>query len=211
MMNYIASLLTEYLVMYPMYTRIAGEARATENIAEHAQLSVLIEGSQVTTAIFIGLILVIIVYLWNQRSIVGYEVQLVGQNPKFAEFIGIDVPQRQMLLMFVSGAIAGLCGGLEIIGVHRRFVINFGSGLGFNGMVVAVLAENNPLLVPFGAIFFGALQSGSAAVDMFADVPRSIVSILTGIIIMTITIKKMPVQFTQLKLSIKGIVSNLRK
>lgn len=193
MMNYIAKLFTEYLVMYPFYEPgNAADSKATANIAEHAELTSLLAGSQVTTALLIGLIVTLIVYVWNTKTVNGYEMKLTGSNPRFAKFSGVHVTRLQMQVMAISGGLAGLCGAMEILGIHGRFVANFSSGLGFDGIVVAILCGNNPLLVPLGALFMGAMTSGSTQLEVVGGIPRSMASILMGVIIIMVTIKKLP-------------------
>jgi simple sugar transport system permease protein len=193
MLNYVAQLFTEYLVLYPFYSPgIASDSKATASIAPQAQLSPLIPGSQVTTALIISLAVVLIIFVVNTKTVVGFEMKLVGQNPRFSLFSGISIKQRQLSVMALSGGIAGLCGALEILGVHGRFIANFTSGLGFNGIVVALLCENNPLGVLPGALFMGAVQSSSSQLEMVGGIHRSMASILMGMIIMIITVRKMP-------------------
>ena len=193
MLNYVAKLFTEYLVMYPFYVPgSASDSKSTENIAQQAHLSALIEGSQVTTALLISIAVVLIMYIWMHHTVSGFELQLVGSNDRFSKFSGIHVKKRQLQIMALSGGIAGLCGALEILGVHGRFVVNFTSGLGFDGITVALLSGNNPLAIPAAALFMGAMTSGSTQLEMVGGIPRSMASILMGIIIMTVTIKKLP-------------------
>lgn len=193
MLNYVAKLFTEYLVMYPFYVPgTASDSKATLNIAQQAHLTPLIQGSQVTSALLISLVIVLLSYLWMKRTVSGFETKLVGSNARFAQFSGVRVKYRQMQIMAISGGLAGLCGAMEILGVHGRFVVNFTSGLGFDGITVALLSGNNPLAIPVAALFMGAMTSGSTQLEMLGGVPRSMASILMGIIIMTITIKRLP-------------------
>lgn len=193
MMNYVAKLFTEYLVLYPFYEPgNAADSKATASIAKQAELTPLVQGSQVTTALIIGLVITVIIYLWNTKTVGGYEMKITGSNPRFARFSGVQVMKRQMQMMAISGGIAGICGAMEILGVHGRFVANFSSGLGFDGIVVSLLCSNHPLLIPFGALFMGAMTSGSTQLEVVGGIPRSMAAILMGIIIVIITIKNLP-------------------
>ncbi|WP_190284751.1 ABC transporter permease [Bacillus sp. S3] len=193
MLNYVAILFTEYLIRYPFYEPgTAGESGASKEIASQAMLNVLLAGSNITTGIFFALILIIIVYYWNTKTSSGYEINIIGNNERFANFSGIQVPRGKMLVMAVSGAIAGFGGAIEILGIHHRFIINFSNGLGFDGIVVSLLSNNNPLFIPLSALFMGAMKSGGITLEMVGDVPKAMVNILLGVIIMLITIKKVP-------------------
>lgn len=189
MMNYIATLFTRWCIMYPLYTEAGAAQRASEYIAEEARLSVLFPGTQVTSALFVAIIMLIIVYFWIEKTSSGFEVKVLGSNPQLAGTVGINIDRKKMQIILISGAFAGLCGGLEILGLHHRFATDFVTGIGFDGMVVAMLSNNNPLLMPIGALFMGAMKSGASSLEMFADVPRSMATVLVGIIIMFVTVK----------------------
>lgn len=190
MMNYIATLFTKWCIFYPLYTEEGAAAKASASISNSAHLSVLIPGSQVTTAIFLAIAVTVVASLWLKNSSAGFEVKMIGSNISFARVVGIPINRRKMQLMLASGAIAGLCGGLEILGLHHRFAQDYVSGMGFNGMVVSMLVKNNPTLLPIGALFMGAMQSGSTSLEMFANVPRAMADVLMGIIILFVTVKK---------------------
>lgn len=193
MLNYIAILFTEYLIRYPFYQPgSAGESGASKDIAAQAQLTTLISGTNVTTGLILALLIIVFIYFWNKYTVGGFESNLVGNNDRFAKFSGLKVKTIQMKTMAMSGAIAGLGGAVEVLGIHHRFIINFSSNLGFDGVVVALLGNNHPLMIPFSALFMGAMKNGSISLEMFGNVPKAMVSILLGIIIMAITIKKYP-------------------
>ena len=104
----------------------------------------------------------------------------------------LRVGGRQMLVYAVSGAIAGLGGAVEILGNYGRFMIDFSPDVGFDGIVVSLLAGGNPALVPLSAFFMGAMTSGSIAIEMFGGVPKAMAKILMGIVIVIITVQKLP-------------------
>lgn len=193
MLNYIATLFTEYLVRYPFYEPgTLGESGSTAFIPETARLTVLIEGTNVTTGLILAILVVALVAFLDKKSVIGYECRIIGANERFAEFSGLRVNNRRMLVYGVSGAIAGLGGAVEILGNYGRFMIDFAPDVGFDGIVVSLLANGNPALVPVSALFMGAMASGSIAIEMFGGVPKAMAKILMGIIIVTITVQKMP-------------------
>jgi len=197
MLNYIAILFTEYLVRYPFYIPgTLGDSGSTQYIADAAYLRNIIPGTNATTGVFIALIAVLIIALINNATVVGYEARIIGGNKRFALFSGLPVTRRTMMVYAISGALAGLGGAVEVLGVHHRFIVNFAPGLGFDGIVVSLLANGNPLLIPISALFMGAMNSGSITVEMFGKVPKSMTDILMGLIILTITIQYTP-QFVQ--------------
>ena len=91
------------------------------------------------------------------RSRWGYEIKLIGDNPEAARYAGINIKRNIILVMMLSGAIAGLAGMTEISGVVHRLQQSFSPGYGFTGIIVAWLAKLNPIWVIPVSILFGAL------------------------------------------------------
>lgn len=193
MLNYIAILFTEYLTRYPFYVPgTLGDSGSTAYISDAAYLGKLIPGTNATSGIFIALIAAVLLFSFNNYTVTGYECRVIGCNERFASFSGLKVKSRRMLVFAISGMLAGLGGAVEILGVHGRFIVSFASGLGFDGIVVSLLANGNPLGIPFAALFMGAMSSGSITVEMFGKVPKAMTDILMGIIIMIITVRYVP-------------------
>lgn len=119
--------------------------------------------------------------LWKTKQ--GYELRAVGLNPDAAEYGGINVARNTVLAMALSGALAGLAGTEQILGLHNRFILRFSSDLGFMGIAVALLGKNHPAGVILAAVLFGALQTGSAAMDRLTAVPRELITIIQALII----------------------------
>lgn len=193
MFNYIAVYFTEFLVRVPFYVPGAvGESGSTANIPEGVALSTLMKGSELTTEIFFALAATAMVWYWSKWMVSGYETEVVGVNPVAARYTGIHVKSRQLLAMGISGAIAGAGGALEIIGVFHRFVIDFAPSVGFDGIVISLMAGNSFPLIPVAAFFLSCLQSGAKTMEMFGKVPRSLVDVMIGIIIVVVTVKRLP-------------------
>jgi simple sugar transport system permease protein len=88
--------------------------------------------------------------------------------------------------MLLSGAIAGLAGGIEVLGIHHKLIWGFSTGFGFTGILIALLGKSHPLGVVVASIFFGALHNGSSAMQIYSEVPRSLVNLIMGLIIVMI-------------------------
>ena len=192
MLNYIAILFTEWLVRYPYAAPgTAGETVATVNIPNSAHLTSLIRGSQVTSGLIIGFFICILIWFILSKTKLGFEIKQVGMNPIFSQYIGITPLKIRFISMLLSGAFAGLGGAIEILGVQWRFITKFTVGLGFDGIVVSLLANNNPIGVIFSSFFIGALKSGSFGIERTIGASRALVTVLQGIVIALITIEKM--------------------
>ncbi|MHB8135641.1 MAG: ABC transporter permease [Anaerolineaceae bacterium] len=129
-----------------------------------------------------GLIIAIIaaVILWYilNRSKWGYEIRLIGDNPKAANYAGIPIKKHIVLVMVVSGALAGLAGMSEISGVVHRLQGAISPGYGFTGIIVAWLAKLNPIAVIFVSILFGALILAGREIQ-----PSGVPKMIQGVIL----------------------------
>ena len=97
--------------------------------------------------------------IFNGATVRGFEWKIIGLNPRFAFYGGINVRCNAIAVFLVSGAIAGLGGAEQVLGVYKAFYDNFSPGYGFDGIAVAMLANSNPIGVIFAAFLFGALNS----------------------------------------------------
>ena len=187
MLNYVAILFTDYLVNGPFL--VPGMSNAmSEEVAPQAQLSRVIARSQLNISFFVALGTFVVVLFMMRRMTLGYEINVLGTNPLFARWAGMPVRKIIVLVMFVSGFIGGLAGAGQALGVHYRFVAGFSRGLGFDGIVVALLGRNNPVGVLLAALFFGALRNGGSTMELFTRIPRDLIDILQALIIFFIAI-----------------------
>jgi general nucleoside transport system permease protein len=133
----------------------------------------------------LALLLAVVVSLILRRTTLGYEVRAVGFNPTAAQNGGISIPLTTVWALCISGALAGLAGGSEVLGVtHRMFdQVSAGSGFGFTGIAVALLGKKNPVGIIFAALLFGALSAGAGTMQLEADVSQRIVSVVQALII----------------------------
>ncbi len=187
MLNYVAILFTAYLVRGPFY--LPGMANAmSKTIAPQAELTRLVERSQLNAGLYIALACVVLVIVLVRSTTLGYELRIVGDNPLFARWSGIPVISTILKVMFLSGLLGGVAGAVQILGVHHRFVANFSRGFGFDGITVALLGRNSPTGVLIAALLFGALRSGGTTMELFTNVPRDLVDIIQAIIIFFVAI-----------------------
>lgn len=185
MLNTVAVLLTGYLVNYPFASDV-GKLGATEIIAEGYQLSKLVRLSTLNTSIFYVIGITIVMYYLLERTSIGYEIKMIGQNSNFSRYGGINVKRRMIFAMIVSGALCGIAGAFEVLGVHYRFLQNISPGYAWDGMLIALIVKNNPIGVVLMSIFFGALKTGSISMENATGIPSELVSVIQSIIILFI-------------------------
>ncbi len=185
MLNVVAALLATYLVGGPL-AQAAGGAQETASLPKAAQLPDLISDSRLTWAFVIAL-LAAGGLRWLLRSTVfGYELRAAGEAPEAARRAGIDLGRTAFVAMALSGALAGLGGATIVTGVLHRFNTGLSPGYGFIAIAVALVGNLDPLWIVVAALAFGMLQSGGIAMQAEAGVPREVVSLITGLVIIAL-------------------------
>jgi simple sugar transport system permease protein len=181
MLNYIAIFLTDYIVS--AWLKVPGMVVKTRDIQAGAVLPVLYPYSRFTIG-FIAAIAVVLIFHWLLKNTAfGFEIQAMGLNPLAAETAGINVNRQFWITMFISGSLAGLAGGIEVMGVHGYFIKGFSPGYGFDGLSIAVLGQNTPFGSLAAALLYGALRSGAQVMDRNTSIPKDFVVVLQALII----------------------------
>ncbi len=125
-----------------------------------------------------GILAAALVWFILNRSRWGYEIRLIGDNPQAARYAGINITRNTILVMMVSGALAGLAGMSEITGVVHRLQMNISPGYGFTGIIIAWLAKLNPWAIILVSILFGALILAGREIQ-----PSGIPKLIQGVIL----------------------------
>lgn len=179
--NFVVSGVVGWLLSQFFLASGAGNAQ-TELTRPQAYLPVIVPNTQLTIGILIALAVVAGAWWWLRSTVAGYEVRMVGANPRFARAQGIDTARVIVRAMVISGLIGGLAGGVFTTGTLHRFVEGGGANLGFNGIAVALLARLNPMAVIPAALVLGALSAAGPTVQLFMDVPLDVLRIMEGTI-----------------------------
>jgi general nucleoside transport system permease protein len=139
--------------------------------------------------IVIAVILAVVVYILLWRTTIGYRIRAVGKNPRASRYAGIDVRWHIVLSLMLSGGLAGLAGGVEMLGSrnHRMNVeaggISFTGNAGFNGIVAALFGGLHPIGTIPASILFGALLVGGNKLQRDVQVPSALITALIGLVI----------------------------
>jgi len=191
LLNYVAMLLTQYLVDNQFKDVTAG-APMTTYVANQAWLPQILPPSAVTVGLLIALAVAIGSWFLMFRTVWGARVRAVGTNRRFAQAMGIDVRRVLIQTMFISGAVAGIGGAIEVMGVEHRFYQSFSPGFGFLGLTAALLGRLNPWGTLAMAFVYAALLNGAAIMQIQTPVPNPLVNILSGIIVVLMTAQARP-------------------
>lgn len=185
MLNIIAGLLANYLIVGPLHTPgVAGAETAV--LPENAWLPTIVPGTRLTIAFPLAVALAFAIRWFFARSVLGYELCAAGDAPEAARRAGIDLRWVALVAMSVSGAIAGVGGATIVDGVLHRFNVALSPGYGFIAIAVALVGRLDPLRIVLAAFVFGMLQSGSLTMQAAADVPRDVVTVVEGLAILAL-------------------------
>lgn len=185
MMNYVALHVTNYFIR----SVITNNKDRTPNIPDAASLrspwlESLTDYSRLHWGIVIAIICSIIMWFLLEKTTRGFELRAVGFNQHAAHYAGMNVNKNIILSMVISGIFAGLAGAMEGLGTFGYVAVKGGfTGVGFNGIAVALLGGNTALGVVFAALLFGALKVGSLNMPLEAGVPNELVDIIIALIV----------------------------
>jgi simple sugar transport system permease protein len=188
MMNYIAVSWANFWVfgvwteggfqMSPKFPETAWLPR----LSEYAASIPLFRGLTTHAGLLLGILAAVVLWFIVFRSRWGYEIRLIGDNPRAASYAGINIARNTIWVMMLSGALAGLGGMSEVAGVvHRLQTAPIAAGYGFTGIIVAWLAKLNPLVIILVSVLFGALILAGREIQ-----PSGVPKMIQGIILVSL-------------------------
>lgn len=190
MLNFIAYRLTDYLLRNPPIQKPGRTDPISESVLASAQLPKLLAGLDPSLRFHLGflvaLVAVVLVYWLLFRSTVGFEFRASGANPDAARYAGMRSGWIIVMVMACAGALAGLAGANQVLGVLGRASPNFSAGIGFDAIAVALLGRSHPVGVLLAGILFGALEAGGRHMQVAAGVSIDLISIIQALIIVFI-------------------------
>jgi simple sugar transport system permease protein len=178
MLNFVAANLVSYLVRGPLQepTRIYPQ---TASVASAARLPRLADDTRLHAGIVIAVLVGVGAWWILTRTAVGFRNRVAGASPAAAEITGrVSVARATSGALVASGALAGLAGGIEVLGVTYALYENISPGFGFSAIAVAILAGLNPLAVFGTALLFAVFQTGALGMQRDAGVPSVFASAL---------------------------------
>lgn len=185
MLNYTALYVTNYMIR----NVLTDNTDTTERIAETASLrseflSSITDLSRLHWGVVVAIIGAIIMWFILEKTKTGYELKAVGFNEEASRYAGMSVSKNIVLSMVISGALAGLAGAMEGLGTYEFTSVKSGfTGIGFDGIAVALLGGNTALGVVLAGTLFGALKMGALNMPFVAGVPNELVDIVIALII----------------------------
>ena len=190
----VCSLMLNYIIMYVikflMNTYLADKSKGqimSFPFRETSAIGPIIDnkifsGSKLTWGFVIAMITVVLCGLFMYRSRWGYAIRMIGINQDFSKYSGMNVAGTIILSQVAGGFIAGAGGGIEMLGRYNAFSWSALPGYGWTGITIAILAGNNPYMVPLAAFFMAYLSKGCDLMATYAKVPAQLISIVQGVI-----------------------------
>ncbi len=183
MMNTIAIYLCAFLSNGPWKTAEANRVSGTDTLAQSLRLPKLIRGSNLTTAIFVSAALALLIWYVMSRTAKGYEMKLIGQNSRFARYLGLTVNRTVIGAMVVSGALCGLVGMFQVYGVRGSYQDGISNEYYFDGLLVAMIMRYRPAGIILMSFAFAFLRVGAAGMELNAGIPGELYRVIQAVII----------------------------
>lgn len=187
MLNFVALDLVQYLITHSLHDSDPNNMAAeTRLMANSSWLYPYVHGSSLTAGLPIAVGLAVLTTILIRRTAIGYQIRAVGLGAEAARANGIEVGRVLVLTMALSGAIAGIAGAVQVMGIHHRYVVGVAGSFGFDGIAVALLGNLTGEGVVLAALFFGALASGSVYMETTTNVPAPISEIVQACVILLV-------------------------
>lgn len=182
LMNYVGLYLVSWLVNGPLQETERHNPQSNP-IEKINRLPILIDRTRVHLGVLILIVLAGLVFYYLFYTAKGFKLRAVGLNKDAAEYGGINIGTNVLKAMLISGAIAGLGGAVEMLGVQFRLIDGFGSGYGFDGVAMALIGQLHPIGTLLSAFAFGVLRTGANSMQRLAGIPTSVVDVIQALVI----------------------------
>lgn len=180
--------LNDYLITY-LFRDTSSYLITTRTIPVRFMLTDLLPPSTLSVAFPVALTAAVVAGFWLFKTPGGYELRMFGRNPSFAAFGGISIRRMSVLPLALSGACYGMAGALMVLGNQHAAILDFTEGLGWNGIVVALIAGLDPWLTIPAGLVLAWLESGSRAAMAGSSVSFELSSIIQGMLLFFITLR----------------------
>ena len=174
-----------------------GGSWGSAKFPKDAKLGNLIKGTSMNYGFLILIAAVIFVVVLMEKTSFGYKVRVTGINPEFAKAAGIKTGKVILLAQFVGGIFAGMGGAIEMVGMYKRFYWQSQVNYVWDGLLVHMLANENPVFIPLTAFFIAYLRIGAEIMSRSTDLDPEVVTLLQGIIILLVASERFLYKFKQ--------------
>ena len=188
LLNFIVLLFVSMMLEGPMKDPAGMGWPQSVVIHDDLQLGKLIERSRVHSGLLWALVLAAMLWAILRYSTFGFAVRAIGANARGAAFVGVPVARTMIVVALVSGALAGLAGAIEVAGRASYLTLDMSPGYGYTGIVIAMLAGQNPLGVVAAAIFVAGVLVGADSMSRGVAVPTYIADVIVAISLLSMLV-----------------------
>ena len=184
MLNYIIVYVLSMLLLRGPWSEAGGFFEQTARVDRDAVLPILLTGTRLHLGFLLAIAAAVLVHLLLTRTPFGYEVKAAGSNLRALEVQGTNTRRLILVVLLVSGGLAGLAGVTEVYGVHYRLKAGAITGYGYSGIIVAILGQLHPLGVVIASVLFGALINGATLMQIKTGVPSALIYAIQAILLL---------------------------
>lgn len=185
MFNYVAIIIMEHLYFGPWRDPMGRGFPGTAMFGQAAWLPRFFQ-TRIHLGLFVALAAAVLLYAALEYTPWGYQVRVIGLSDRAARYAGFNFSRQQIIVMLISGGLAGLAGMGEVCGIHLRLQQGLAVGYGYDGIIIAFLARLNPGAVPIAAVLLAGLIVGGSQLQSATHLPASISMVLEGTLLLAI-------------------------
>lgn len=185
LLNFIAVNIVSYVAGGPLMQEGAPYPY-TEEIRSSLWLPILMPMTDAHYGVVYGLVLAVLMFLVLRYTTTGFILDAIGRNATAARYAGIPVKRNIVWVMFAAGALGGLAGTFEVLGLKYRLYHHFAPGFGLDGVVVAFMAALNPLMAPVAAFFLAGLKAGALSMQRATGLESTLIEAVQGLVIILV-------------------------
>ncbi len=198
----IVTVMMNFVILFILSWLLSGPWRSpdtfyfqTIKMPEAAWLPRFFADSRLHWGFAIAIIAAVAVYILKWKTPLGFEIRGLGVNDVAAKFKGISIPRTTIVVMLISGALAGLAGVSEVGGIHHRLQLDISIGYGFTGIIIALIGRLHPIGVVLAAIAFGALINGATFMQISTGTPSALIEVIQGLVLITVLVGAVLVRY----------------
>ena len=191
----VTTLLLNWVIIYIVQAIIYGPWRnpvsawpETQAISETSKLPVIIPGTRLHAGLILALSVAFLYYIVYNKGYWGFEVRMMGINPRSAYIQGLDTVRNIILIALISGGVAGIAGAIELMGIHFHLREGISQGYGYTGIIIAMLGLLHPIGVLLASFFMSTIETGTLAMHRTTGLPYPIALIIEGLLLIFVLI-----------------------
>lgn len=187
--EFVCSLMLNYIVLWIvlfLVNNVVGDpdmTNVTKYLEDNAKLPFLNQDNELSIGFAIALVVSVMAAVFLYKTKWGFSIRLCGANPQFAKYCGVKISRVVVYSQVIGAVLAGLGGGVYMLGNYYRFAWRSLPNYGFDGFVIAIIAHNNPWNVPLASLFLAYIRVGAQQMALYTDVQNEMVYIIQGLMI----------------------------